>query len=171
MKQVARWLIPAALTGLVAGLIGSALSTPVPLNAMTALGSERKTLATVPLEAGMEAVVALDHVTGDLTGYVLNRITGKFFIQYRYNVAQDFQLWPGVRPRFLMVSGVADFRQFTTNQRLAGGVIYISEENSGQVVAYGIPWHTQFRASNAGPQQMAFVPLDVAGTRFTMLPE
>jgi hypothetical protein len=171
VNRVAFWLVPAALTGLVAGFIGSTLRTPVPLQAMTALGSERKTLATVPLEAGMEAVVALDHITGDLTGYVLNRITGKFFIQYRYNVSQDFPLRPGARPRFLLVSGLADFRQFTTNERLANGVIYVSEESSGQVVAYGLPWHTQFRASNAGPQTLAFVPLDVAGTRFLMIPE
>ena len=40
---------------------------------MTAHGSERETMVTVPLDAGLEAVVALDHVTADLTGYVLDR--------------------------------------------------------------------------------------------------
>ena len=139
MFKHATWLIPAALVGLVAGLVGSSLRHPVPLYAMTAHGSERKTLVTVPLDAGMEAVVALDHVTADLTGYVLDRFTGKFFIQYRYNVANDFPLRQGKQPRFLMVSGLADFRQFTSNDRFADGVVYVSEENSGQVVAYGIP--------------------------------
>ena len=111
---------------------------------MTAHGSERKTMVTVPLDAGLEAVIALDHVTADLTGYVLDRFSGKFFIQYRYNVANDFPLRQGKQPRFLMVSGLADFRQFTSNERLADGLVYVSEENSGQVVAYGIPWNTQF---------------------------
>jgi len=76
MCKHATWLIPAALVGLVAGFVGSSLRHPVPLYAMTAHGSERKTLVTVPLDAGMEAVVALDHVTADLTGYVLDRFTG-----------------------------------------------------------------------------------------------
>jgi len=171
MCKHATWLIPAALVGLVAGFVGSSLRHPVPLYAMTAHGSERKTLVTVPLDAGMEAVVALDHVTADLTGYVLDRFTGKFFIQYRYNVANDFPLRQGKQPRFLMVSGLADFRQFTSNERFADGVIYVSEENSGQVVAYGIPWNSQFRASTTGPQQLQFIPLDYAKTRFANIRE
>ena len=171
MCKHATWLIPAALVGLVAGFVSSSLRQPVPLYAMTAHGSERKTLVTVPLDAGMEAVVALDHVTADLTGYVLDRFTGKFFIQYRYNVANDFPLRQGKQPRFLMVSGLADFRQFTSNERFADGVIYVSEENSGQVVAYGIPWNSQFRASTTGPQQLQFIPLDYAKTRFANIRE
>ncbi len=165
------WLIPSALIGLVAGLVGSSLREPSPLYAMTANSSERKTLVTVPLDAGLEAVVALDHVTADLTGYVLDRITGKFFLQYRYNVGNDFPLRQGKQPRFLMVSGMADFRQFNSNERLADGLVYVAEESSGQVVAYGIPWNTQFRASTAGPQQLSFVPLDFAKTRFANVPE
>ena len=107
---------------------------PVPAYAMSAHGSERKTLVTVPLDDGMEAVVALDHITGDLTGYVLDRFTGKFFIQYRHNVITDFPLRPGRQPQYIMVAGLADFRQFTSNDRLAAGVIYIAEENSGRLV-------------------------------------
>ena len=171
MFKHANWLIPSALIGLVAGFWGASLREPLPLYAMTAHGSERKTMVTVPLDAGLEAVIALDHVTADLTGYVLDRFSGKFFIQYRYNVANDFPLRQGKQPRFLMVSGLADFRQFTSNVRLADGLVYVSEENSGQVVAYGIPWNTQFRASSTGPQQLKFVPLDYAKTRFANVPE
>lgn len=133
------------------------------LNAMTAHGTEKKTIATVPLDAGMEAVVTLDHVTGDLTGYVLDRFTGKFFIQYRYNLSQDF---PQSQGKFLLAAGTADFRQVTGNERFANGVIYIAEEASGQVVAYALPWNSQARASGAAPQRLAFVALDYAKTRF-----
>lgn len=167
MWRQASWLVSLVCVGLVAVLVSSSVRQPVPLYGMTAHGSERKTLVTVPLDGGMEAVVALDHVTAELTGYVLDRFSGKFFIQYRYSVAQDFPLRQGKQPRFLMVAGLADFRQFTSNERLADGVIYISEESSGQVVAYGIPWNTQFVASTTGPQQRQFVPLDYAKTRFT----
>jgi len=131
---------------------------------MTSHGTDRKTIATVPLDDGMEAVVTLDHVTGTLTGYVLDRFTGKFFIQYLRNVAQDF---PKAQGKFLMAAGRADFRQITGNERFANGVIYISEEASGQVVAYGLPWNSQLRASNAGSTRAKFIPLDFAKTRFS----
>lgn|GEM_PF-1667657 len=167
MGKRANGLVSVAFAGLVAALVASSIRQPLLLHGMTAVGSERKNLVTVPLDAGMEAVVALDHVTAELTGYVLDRFTGKFFIQYRYNVAKDFPIRPGKQPRFLMVSGLADFRQFSSNERLADGVVYVSEENSGQVVAYGIPWNTQFRASTTGSQQLQFLPLDYAKTRFT----
>jgi hypothetical protein len=165
------WLMPSVvlLLGLGIGYAFSSLRDTTQLQAMTATGSERKSLVTVPLDAGMEAVVALDHLTGDLTGYVLDRYSGKFFMQYRYNVSQDFPLRVGKQPRYLMVSGLADFRQFTSNYRMADSVIYVAEEGSGQVVAYGIPWNPQYRASNAGPQQMQFIPLDFAKTRFVEL--
>lgn len=133
------------------------------LHAMTAHGTEKKTIATVPLDAGMEAVVTLDHLTGDLTGYVLDRFTGKFFIQYRYNLLQDF---PQSQGKFLLASGTADFRQVTGNERFANGVIYVAEEASGQVIAYGLPWNSQARASGAPPQRLSFVALDFAKTRF-----
>lgn len=130
---------------------------------MTSHGTERKTIATVPLDDGIEAVVTLDHITGTLTGYVLDRFTGKFFIQYARNASQDF---PRAQGKFLMAAGRADFRQITGNERFANGVIYVSEEASGQVVAYGIPWNSQLRANNAGPRRAKFIPLDFAKTRF-----
>ncbi len=169
MKRYALWMAGLVSVVVVAALVSVSVRQPVPLYAMTAQGSERKSLVTVPLDGGLEAVVALDHTTADLTGYVLDRFSGKFFIQYRYNVAKDFPLQQGKHPRFIMVSGVADFRQFTSNGRLADGVIYVAEESSGQVVAYGIPWNTQFVASTAGPQQLQFVPLDLAKTRFASI--
>ncbi len=134
--------------------------------AMTAHGTDKKTMVTVPLEAGMEAVVTLDHQTGDMTGYVLDRLNGQFFIQYRYNVNADF---PPTHGGYLMATGLVDFRSFQGNDRLASGVVYVSEESSGQVVAYGLPWNTQLRASNAQPQRFEFISLDKAQTRFTQL--
>jgi len=158
-----------AVATFTAGLATSYFLThqePKPLYAMSAHGTEKKSLITVPLDAGMEAVVALDHVTGDLTGYALDRFSGQFFMQFRRNVAGDFPIRQGKIPGFIMVPGEADFRQFSSNERIADGVIYVAEEDSGQVVAYGIPWNTQFRVNTAGPQQRQFIPLDFAKTRF-----
>jgi hypothetical protein len=130
---------------------------------MTSHGTDKKTIATVPLDAGMEAVFTLDHVTGELVGYVLDRFSGKFFVQYRYNLSRDF---PRAKGKFLMAAGSATFQRITENERLADGVIYIAEEASGQVVAYGIPWNSQLRSSSVAPRRTSLIPLDSAVTRF-----
>ena len=139
---------------------------PTTAHAMTIHGTDKKTMLTVPLNAGMEAVVTLDHITGDMTGYVLNRINGQFFIRYRYNVTQDFPQHNGA---YLMAAGLADFRGFQSNDRVGNGVIYVSEETSGRVCAYAIPWNPQFANSDAANQDLTFIPLDHALTRFTQL--
>lgn len=150
------------LAGIVLSMLLSEQSPPV-AHAMTAHGTDQKSIVTVPLESALEAVVTLDHKTGDLTGYVLDRTNGNFFIQYRYNVSEDF---PNHRGAYLIAAGLADFRGFKGNERIANGVIYVSEENSGKVAAYGVPWNTQFRASNAPAQRRQFIRLDEARTRF-----
>ena len=94
-----------------------------PAHAMTAHGTAEKTIVTVPLDSGMEAVVTLDHETGDMTGYVLNRLNAQFFIRYRHNVTTEF---PGHGGSYLMAAGMADFRGFKSNARIASGVIFIS---------------------------------------------
>ncbi|TWU08204.1 hypothetical protein [Stieleria varia] len=139
---------------------------PTPAHAMTAHGTDRKSIATVPLDSGMEAVVTLDHVTGDMTGYVLNRVNGQFFIRYRYNVSKDF---PSHQGAYLMAVGHADFRGFKSNDRIANGVIYVTEETSGRVCAYAIPWNPLFATSSATERELTFIPLDHAQTRFTEL--
>ncbi len=170
MSKHTVWGFAALLAGIAAGA-WYADRTPNSIYAMTAQGSDKKSMVTVPLDEGMEAVVALDHITCDLTAYVLDRFSGKFFMQYRYNVGSDFALQHGKLPRFVMVAGQANFRQFTGNERIADGVVYISEENSGQVVAYGLPWNTQFRTNTRPPQRRQFVPLDFAKTRFVDIRE
>ncbi|TWU55895.1 hypothetical protein [Rubripirellula reticaptiva] len=158
--------------GMHAALVAAALvivlvdRVPTTAQAMTVHGTDKKTMLTVPLEAGMEAVVTLDHITGDMTGYVLNRTNGQFFIRYRYNLTQDFPQHQGA---YLMAAGLADFRGFKSNDRMASGVIYVSEETSGRVCAYAIPWNPQFATSGAPNQNLTFIPLDHAQTRFIEL--
>lgn len=70
---------------------------------------------------------------------------------------------------YLMATGLADFRGFKSNARIASGVIYVSEESSGRVVAYAIPWNTQFATNASSNQDLEFIVLDQAATRFTQL--
>ena len=68
-----------------------------------------------------------------------------------------------------MAAGLADFRNFRSNNRIASGVIYVSEESSGRVVAYGIPWNPQFATNLSGSRELQFITLDQASTKFTNL--
>ena len=57
-------------------------------------------------------------------------------------------------------------------QKHGGAIIYLQQEGRGiglanKVAAYGLPWNTQSRASNAPRQRRQFVRLDEAVTRFT----
>ncbi|MEO1529604.1 MAG: hypothetical protein AAFX06_29635 [Planctomycetota bacterium] len=165
MKSNRPFIISVAVAGAV--LLGWQLTeSESTARAMTAYGSENKSMLTVPLDDGMEAVVTLDHVTGDLTGYALNRMTGQFFIRYRRNLNEDFPRHSG---KFLVAAALADFRGFQSNTRLANGVIYVSEEGSGKVCAFGMPWAVRFGNSGAPSQELQFIKLDEAATRFLQL--
>jgi hypothetical protein len=165
MSKPIRQLLLAAIAAVCIGVLIGSRNEPTAI-AMTAHGTAKKSMATVPLDLGLEAVVTLDHVSGDLTGYVLNRINGQFFIRYRYNVSQQFPKHSG---NYLIAAGLADFRGFRGNDRIANGVIYVSEETSQRVVAYALPWNPSFATSTAKPRELEFVALDQAQTRFTAI--
>ncbi|NIL96538.1 MAG: hypothetical protein GTO62_05195, partial [Planctomycetales bacterium] len=125
------------------------------------------TLAVVPLADGIEAVVVLDPVRSTLSGYVLDRSTGNFFVRYSYGqLLRDFELTTNDAPQFTIVGGSPTFRGFTGNVRLANAAIYVAEKKSGKLAAYGFKWNTTYRANPPQGRQLPFVPLDAANFRF-----
>jgi hypothetical protein len=112
----------------------------VPVEAFGSDSSENVTLCTVPLDAGLEAVVVLDHITGELTGAVMSPKSGQFFGLYKYQGVNKDLGALGKSPKYTMVSGAIELQNQTGAGRYANGVIYIAEETSGQTVAYGMPW-------------------------------
>jgi hypothetical protein len=162
------WFSVGLLAGVVVGS-GMAVSlawktgtlATTPLYATATHGTESVTMATGSLEVGLEAVVVLDHVTGELTGYVTNPNNGKFFARYTYaNVNGDLQLAKGKNPKYTVTTAAMPFKPSGTN-RLGQCVIYVAEETSGNIVAYGIPWNPGKKSSN-DISQGNFVKLDTA---------
>ena len=144
---------------------------PVLLNATAAHGSKNLTVATVPIDDGVEAVVVLDHVTMELTGYIMNPYTGKFFAGYYSQLADEFGVKQGKVPELTMVAGHINFRQFTGNNRPADGVIYVAEALSGKMIALGMPWNAAFRSNPPAVTRAPFIPLDFTAIRSVPVPQ
>ena len=166
---------------LAVGLSASGVWLTAPLHATATDRIDRSALATGFVEQGTEAVVFLDHLTGELQALVLGKFSGKFNAAFRTNVLADLngllarekgadqpagpKRRPGPRPsepppaliigknaRFLVVTGLLDFRQQRIGQvQLGSSVIYVVELETGWMLAYGIPWNQN--AANAGQPQ------------------
>jgi hypothetical protein len=112
-----------------------------------------------------EGVFCLDSLTGELKGAVLSTQNGKFSFQFQTNVAADLKVEATKGAKYLMVSGLANFRKTAGQAQFGTSVIYVAELNSGVVAAYGIPWNRAARTGGPGTAAMAqairLVPLDV----------
>jgi hypothetical protein len=141
-----------------AGVVASRFGPSQPLYASATHGTENLTAATGFVEPGAEAIVYLDHVTGELTGYVLSTTTWAVVGNYRHNsVAQDLQLNNVKNPKYTVVTGTTAFKPKGA-QRLGSCVVYVAEETTGLMVAYGMPWDTGSMTRNA-PINRPFVKL------------
>src|SRR5690606_19016806 len=121
---------------LVLGLNASGVWPSVPLHAAATDSQENFAIATGAVDGQVEAIFALDFLTGDLKAAVLQPQTGRFASLFGYNVLQDF----GAElrnPKFTMVTGLAEFPRGAQNVQIRS-VVYISETTTGRVVCYAI---------------------------------
>lgn len=125
-------LVPAAclLVGLALGAAGSLAFAPTPLAAEVTDRNDKMALFTSRLSIGRpgEGIFVLDSTTGMLVGGVPGA-NGGFTTSYVRNVAGDF----GDR------AGLAEYAVVAGGNDNGGGTIYIAENRSGVVAAYGIP--------------------------------
>ena len=87
----------------------------------------------------------------------------QFFIRYRYNVANDFPLRQGKQPRFLMVSGLADFRRFTSNMLWPMAWCMCRKRTPGKLLLTAYLGILGSRVHDR-PAATKFVPFDYAET-------
>ncbi len=149
--------------GLTLGAVGAfaiARREPIPVHAVATHGQDNFAIATGFVDDRFEAVYFLDFLTGDLKAAVLGLRTGQFNSFYKYNVLNDFGGLNVKNPKFLLVTGVADFARSRGNFQMARSVVYVAEATSGQIACYGIPWNTSIAAQNKG-QTGTFQRLDV----------
>jgi len=112
-------------------------------------------------------VVVLDPVRNTLSGYVLNRDTGKFFLRYSYDqLVRDFALASGQKAQFTIIGGSPRFRGVRGDARLANAAIYVAEKQTGKIAAYGLTWKASYRNKPPQAAELPFVPLDAANFRF-----
>ena len=125
------------------GILGAFVITPAPLNAETVDRTEKFVIFSAQMATGTvgEGVFVLDSVNGKLYGGSIGS-NGRFTSSYGRDIAADF----GDR------QGNADYAVSTGRNQSGGGMIYIAENRSGTLVAYGIP--------NGQGQAMPLVPTD-----------
>lgn len=145
----------------------SSLPAELRLNAMGTHGADTFAICTGPIAEGMEGVFLLDFLTGELQCMVPNARTGALGGLYKHNVYADLKVEAGTnkKPQFLMVTGTAQFRSgAVSTTRPAGCILYVADAQSGNWVAYSLPWDSSI-ASGGGAQGGKFIPIGAGRAR------
>jgi hypothetical protein len=119
------------------------------LNATASHGADTMAIATGPID-NSEGLFVLDYLTGELTCFVLNSRTGKFDAGFKTNVIQSLGVQPGKKPKYLMVTGIADFPRIPGGGQLGQCAIYVVASNTGNCGVWGVPFSRQAAATGAG---------------------
>lgn len=134
--------------GILLGLIAGALLPQAPLHAVATDRQENFCIATGWLDTEVEAVFFLDFLTGDLKAAALGPNTFHFNYHFQTNILQDLGVDVSKNPKYLMVTGGAQFRRKGGQIQPANSVVYVAELTTGKLAAYGIPWSTAARNAN-----------------------
>ena len=145
---------------LIGALVSSPKATNAPqfpaelLHASATDSSNTMAIATGHIADGVEGFFVLDFITGYLECKVLNPRTGGAGGIFRHNVSADLAIPQGKQPRYLLATGVADFRVSGGNVRPAGCIVYVADANTGNYAAYAMPWDraaAQYNAAQVNP--------------------
>jgi hypothetical protein len=148
--------------GVVLGLVLGGVWPDSPAHAVATSQIESFSVCTAPIDEDGEGVFFLDYLTGELKGAALNPSNGKFTVVFGVNVATTLGVDITKNPKYLLVSGTANFRRAVNTQQMGSSVLYVAELSSGKVAAYGIPWNPRARtAAVSAPVPVTLAPLDV----------
>lgn len=146
----------ALLLGLIAGLVVGGVWPRSPLHATATDRVENFAMATGFVDPDTEAVFYLDYLTGILTGATVSRRGPGLGFQARYwrDVRRDLtdliQSTGGQMPQapsYLLVTGSTKLPN-TRNMTFGTTIIYVSETNTGVVMAYAVPWSQAAYSAN-----------------------
>jgi len=121
---------------------------PGVLNATATDSTSTMAIATGPIDGEVEGLFVLDFLTGELQCSVLNPRTGTLGGLYKHNVVLDLGVEQGKQPKYLMVTGAANFRVSGGNVRPAASIVYVADANTGRYAAYMLPWDRQAQSYN-----------------------
>jgi hypothetical protein len=134
------------------------------LHATATHGGDTMAMATGPIDQGIEGLFVLDFLTGDLQCTVLNPNSGQLGGLYRANVVKDLGVVQNKNPKYLMVTGAANFRVTGGSVRPAQTVVYVADANTGRFVGYWLPWNRNAASYNFA-QAYEMIRLGVGTTR------
>jgi hypothetical protein len=121
------------------------------LNASASHGADTMAVATGAVDDS-EGLFVLDFLTGEMMCYVLHNKSGKFLAGFKTNVVQTLGVEPGKKPKYLMVTGIANLPRGIGPNRLGQSVVYVVDSNTGNFAVWGIPWNG--RAASLGVGQI-----------------
>jgi hypothetical protein len=120
-----------------------------PLHAMATDSGETFSIATGLIADGVEGVFFLDYLTGVLQCWVVSGRTGLWTARYYHNVIEDLGVEQGKKPKYLMVTGVANMSRGSAAFRPADSLVYVADANTGRFAVYALPWNRNAAAANA----------------------
>jgi hypothetical protein len=138
------------------------------LHAAAAQGDGSLSIATGPIEPGIEGLFVLDAISGDLTCGVLNPRTGQIAGLFRRNIALDLGVEQGKQPKYLMVTGALELKSQVSNIRPALSLVYVADATTGRYAGYMMPWNTQVINQNQAIVQ-TFRPIGGGSARNVVL--
>jgi hypothetical protein len=175
-KKPAAWLAAGVAMGLLVGiglLVGSivgfrsaAPQVTLPetiLHAEAAVGSDKMAVATGAIDEEVEGFFTLDFLTGELSCFVIytkGPMAQKLGAIFKTNVTAAFGgVEQGKQPHYLLVTGRANFIRAggSGNVRPAYSVCYVVDTNTGNWVAYGLPWNIGSMARGQAQQEQFVV--------------
>ena len=130
-------------------------SAPVELHADSAARGKGMSFATGLIDDdGVEGLFVLDHLTGNLQCWILNKRTGDIGGIYSANVGVDMELEKVGDSDFVMTCGRIPFNPAARrgNIKPALSVCYVGDGNTGKVVGYGLEINPQVIAQGGAQQ-------------------
>lgn len=131
------------------------------LQAAAGDSSDKFALATGKISETAEGVFMLDGLTGDLQCLVPYTRKGSFGGIFTTNVFADLNIVATKTPRFIMVTGEANF---SGNTRPGNCIVYVVDASTGNYAAYGVPWNRQMETTGL-PQQGQLIGLKAGSAR------
>jgi hypothetical protein len=117
----------------------------IPLEAGTSSVGKKISMATGPIDGEVEGLFVLDHLTGQLTCFIVNpRGLGgavPLIGQFKANVPNDLGLDKSKGdPDYVMTIGGVNALRGGGAARPAQCIVYVADGNTGNVVGYSLGW-------------------------------
>ena len=118
---------------------------PIQLHAGTAARTKSMSMATGWVDGNVEGLFVLDHMTGNIQCWLLNKRTGKVGGIYRANAAADLMVGGKTgTPDYIMTTGNFNFDGgLSGNNAPSKSICYVADANTGNVVGYNVIYNEQ----------------------------